>query len=189
MSSLLGGQSPVQKIINYNSVRTIYDNFSVLLVDTVSILSGGVVNVPIPVPLLTFTYRPIGEIQFLKYKWSEYPYLSRQILTNSNIKEGVRFSVELKDPMNFLNPIWLAVLKRQGLIKLLETYCDKGGRFVVLTLWGTLTDCVLEGFSGIEDGGQQGVNYRMDFYKPNFNTSALDKALSTAMSALANGGI
>lgn len=188
--NILGTESPVTKVVNYQAFDITYSRLAILLKDTVNILSKSPINIDIPVPLIGFYVRPVGELEILKYEWSTYPYVSRQVLTNGNIKKEVRFSVELLDPLNQENPLWLALIKRQLLTFLMDKYCTNGGRFTILTLWGTMDNCVLENFVGINaEEGTQGTSYRLDFVKPNFTVGGLLSRLSGAMSSLQGGGV
>lgn len=162
----------------YTILDDIFSNTAIWLQNVIEI-----VNIPIlsqnsfiksiPLPLIGFSYRPIGEMELLSYEWSQYPYLSKQVITNAGVKQPTRFSVDVFSVISLENPIALNILKISALVKLLDNYVAKGGLFTILTMFGPITDCVLEkitGFAG--DEMIDGTHLRFSFFKPNIDTTA-----------------
>jgi hypothetical protein len=193
MTDLLGQAVQQNQVSNYQILDSIYSEGAIILNNATEILLGKSVgsSLDIPVPLIGFKYKPMGTIELIKYEYSEYPYLSKQMVSNAGVKQATRFSVQLLDPITGSNPVILAVVKRQVLQTLLDKYAAGGGLFTILTLWGSVTNCLLEGLEGVEgsSNGSDGVNFVMHFYKPNFDTAAVQKKLSSSLASLTNGGV
>ena len=72
---------------DYNLLDSIFSNNAIWLQNAIE-----VINIPflpkdnflnsIPLPMIGFQFNPIGEIQLLSYAWSQYPFLSKQVITN-----------------------------------------------------------------------------------------------------------
>lgn len=188
---LIGSAQDYVNAGSYQILDTLYSQNCVLLNNAIEIISGktGGLN-SIPLPLIGFQYKPTGSIELLNFSYSSYPYLNKQQITNSVIQNQTRFSLLLMDPINGSNPVVAALLKRQTLIKLLEKYQNAGGLFTVLTLWGTISNCVLESFYGVESGeGLNGTSFMCNFMKPLFDTSSASSQLSSTLNSLSNGGV
>lgn len=150
----------------------------------------------IPLPLIGLAYRPIGEIELINYEWAQYPYLSKQVITNAGIKQPTRFAVDVYSVFkggNILsggNTVALNLLKISTIVSLLNQYVAKGGLFTILTLYGFITDCVLEKITGISDGEMvDGTHLRFNFLKPNIDTIAkIPKELTDIISRINVGG-
>jgi hypothetical protein len=192
MTDLLGKTQVSVKLTNYQILDTIYSNAAVILNNAAEVLlkqsATSVYN--IPVPLVGFSYKPMGTIELLKYEYSEYPYLSKQMVSNAGVKQATRFTVQVIDAIASSNIVLEAIAKRQLLQTMLDKYAAAGGLFTVLTLWGTITNCLLEGMEGVEgqSTGSDGVLFNIHFYKPNFDTAATTDKLSSSLSSLTSGG-
>jgi len=156
----------------------------------IPILSQFELTKNVPLPLIGLAYKPVGEIEFLSYEWSQYPYLSKQIITNAGIKQATRFALDVYSVLNGSNPVALNLLKVSAIIKFLDGYIAKGGLFTVLTLYGFITDCVLEKITGISDGEMlDGTHLRFNFLKPNIDTTVIvAKQVSDLVNKINLGG-
>ena len=124
-----------------------------------------------PLPLVGLAYKTEGEVGLLEYEWAEYPFLSKQVITNAAIKQQPRFQVEAYSLISGVNPIALNIVKVPTLISALDQYVVQGGLFTVLTLYGPIQDCVLEKVVGVSDGnGMEGTHLRMMFKKTNISS-------------------
>jgi hypothetical protein len=193
MTDLLGKASQATQVTNYQILDTIYSKGAVILNNATEILLGKTAgsSLNFPVPLIGFSYKPMGTIELIKYEYSEYPYLSKKMISNSGVKQSTRFTVQVLDPITSSNSVALAVVKRKLLQNLLDKYAAGGGLFTILTLWGSITNCLLEGLEAVEgqSNGSDGVNFVLRFYKPNFDTSSVQKKLSSTLSSLSSGGV
>lgn len=187
-SQLIGTKAPeTTGSITLQLLDLVYTKSCICLNDVQSVFFGVGQYLTVPLPLLTFDYKVSGDIDLLNYTWSEYPYLNKQTLVNAPIKHATRFSVDLLDPINEYNPVLVALLKRQGLIELLDRYALGGGTFTVITMWGTLTNCVLESVQGINTDSGQGTQFRLNFLKPNFSRKRLTNSLNSFLSKYTKG--
>lgn len=180
---------------NYEILDNIYSHNAIWLQDAQTLLNipsfnlfGGLIT-GIPLPLIGFSYRLNGEIELISYEWSEYPYLSKQIITNAGMKQPTKFSVDVYSVLTAKNPVSINLLKLGILKKTLEYYLAKGGLFTVLTLFGNISDCVLEKVTGISgDDSIDGTHLRFSFSKPNIdNTSEVTQQVTDMINKLGNG--
>lgn len=140
----------------------------------------------IPLPLIGFAYKLTGDVQLLSYEWSQYPFLSKQMITNSGMKQQTRFSLDVYSVLSNTNPVALNLLKITALVSIIDNYVARGGLFTVLTMYGFITDCVLESITGLSDGEMlDGTHLRFNFIKPNIDsTAAVTKQLSDLVSSI-----
>ena len=192
LTDIIGQAQDVVNTAAYLLLDGLYSSGAVILENPVAVFKQNKsllgLELEIPVPLIGFNYKPEGTIELLKYQWSEYPYLNKQVLTNAAIKQTTKFSVQVIDPISGNNPVLLALLKREGLKMLLEKYTDAGGMFTVMTLWGAIKHCVLTDLAGVSGEAMDGTNFIMSFMKPNINIGTADKQLSDFMSNAQAGG-
>lgn len=190
VTDLIGNAQNYTSPSSYQILDSIYSENCILLNNALELLFGKAYSTTsIPLPMIGFKYKPTGSIELLKFTYSVYPYLNKQMITSGAIQNETRFSIMLLDPINNDNPVVAAILKRQTLVTLLEKYVRMGGLFTILTLWGTLKNCVLESFSGVESGGMDGTAYICNFVKPLFDTSSASAQLSSTLKSLSSGGI
>lgn len=138
-----------------------------------------------PVPILGLFYKIPNNLQLLKFKYSEYPFLNKTIISNCMIQEQVKFTLEA---YNFITQDF-GILEIFGyniaLIKTLESYISNGGTFTIITPWGFINDCLCEGVSGTllddKDPGGQSLVF-------NFTTSKIAKKNTLSQIAQALGG-
>lgn len=157
----------------YTMLDDIFSNTAVWLQNAIElsnmpVLSQNNLTKSIPLPLIGFAYKPAGEIELISYEWSQYPYLSKTIMTNAGVKQMTRFAVDVYSVLTPENTVAINLLKISSLTFLLDNYVAKGGLFTILTMFGPITDCVLEKITGISDGEMvDGTHLRFNFLKPN----------------------
>ena len=188
-TEILGKPQDTVNANGFQLLDSLYSSGAVILENATEILTGKKAPIDAGLPLIGFSYKPESGLELLKYQWSQYPYLNKQRLTFSAVKQATDFSVSVVSPIAAGgNEVIPALVKRELLIKLLEKYCDAGGMFTVLTLWGTRTHCVLTGIDGVSGDGMDGTLFKMSFNKPNFDLTGADASMSDFMKKATNGG-
>ena len=164
IQTLLGSASSINNAgFNFQSIAAKYNNFAVILPDTVNILSGYVTQNDLPLPLVGFEVKYNGDVPFLVNEYSEYPYLNKQLLIDGAVRQNADFSVILHNLITSTNPWTVQMITNQIFVDALEYYVQKGGTFNILTPWGDIKYAVLVGLYGIEnEAGQTGVSFRLD---------------------------
>lgn len=165
IQSLLGSASVLNNNtgFNFQTIAAKYNKFAVILPDTVSIASGYVTPVDVPLPLIGFEVSYNGDIPFLVNEYSEYPYLNKQLLIDGAVRQNADFSVMLHNLITSLNPWTTQMITNQIFVDALEFYVQKGGTFNILTPWGDIRYAVLVALYGVEnEAGQKGISYRLD---------------------------
>ena len=187
---LLGSAQPTNNITGFSLLDSIYSENAVILENATSIFSGKESVLPeVGLPLIGFRYKPEGNLELLKYRWSQYPYLNKANLTFAAVKDTTDFSVSVISPITGDTPVAASIGMRAGLVTLLDKYCSRGGMFTVITLWGTKRHCVLTDLSGIAEGDtMDGVLFKMSFNQPNFDMTGADESMSDFMKRATNGG-
>ena len=143
--------------------------------------------VDLPLPMIGFTYQ-VEEIQLLKYKYSEYPYLNKNLLTYGVMKENTTFRLKCLKQITNLNPFVANVLVNDIVYRLLEQYIDRGGTFTVSTPWGVISPLVCDTVSG-SPSESNGTAFIMNFKKINIIKQGGINILSTAMNSITRGGL
>ena len=182
IQTLLGSASSINNTgFNFQSIAAKYNNFAVILPDTVNILSGYVTQNDLPLPLVGFEVKYNGDVPFLVNEYSEYPYLNKQLLVDGAVRQNADFSVILHNLITSVNPWTVQMITNQIFVDALEYYVQKGGTFNILTPWGDIKYAVLVGLYGIEnEAGQTGISFRLDLktLTPVYKSEA-DKLVST----------
>ena len=95
------GNVPVQ-VSKINEVQSagltildyLFQKNAIILNDLLTIMSGGSnlnalggLGVNLPLPLLGFEFKTPHEVELLKYSYSEYPYVSKTLITNAYMRE------------------------------------------------------------------------------------------------------
>jgi hypothetical protein len=187
-TEILGKPQDTVNSSSYQILDSLYSGGAVILENATEILTGKKPLIDAGIPLIGFSYKPESGLELLKYQWSQYPYLNKQKLTFSAVKQATDFSVSVISPITTDGPVIVTIALRELLIKLLEKYCNAGGMFTVLTLWGTQRHCVLTGLDGIgADGTMDGTLFKMSFNKPNFDLTGADASMSDFMTKATNG--
>lgn len=142
----------------------------ILLNDVAQILGAGVT---IPIPLVGFEYQVPNEIELFNYKLSEYPALNKQTLINSMIKGVSKFSITAIRPITSANTAILNYALNEALTAALDAYNSQGGTYTILTPWGLIKPCLMNGGFGVitGDGDLGGQGWRFNFTKMNIQTS------------------
>lgn len=188
-TGLIGKSSPITTTTGYELLDAVYSNACVILEDVGEVFQGRFGNIPgLGFPLIGFSYKPEGGIELLKFRWSQYPYLNKAKLTFAAVKEATDFSVSVISPITPESPLMVAQIQRATLVALLNKYVSRGGKFTVITMWGTKTHCVLTGLTGISEGNtMDGTLFKMDFNQPNYDLSGADESMSDFMKRLTKG--
>lgn len=189
-SGLVGKNPPSSNTPSYELLDAVYSKSCVILEDLATVFTG--VYSPLPsigVPLIGFEYKPESGIELLKFRWSQYPYLNKAKLTFAAVKEATDFSVTVISPVTVGSPLIAGIALRTAMVTLLEKYCSRGGKFTVITLWGTKRHCVLTDLVGIgEDGTMDGTLFKMSFNQPNYDLSGATNSMTQFMQTITNGG-
>lgn len=210
MASILGSIVPIARggSLTRTALELIYKNNAILLNDGIGLGMRGIdetfgtklassavgqiaskLDKSVPLPLLGFVYDNPSSMEILKYSYSEYPYLNKSLIVNSYLKENTRFTVKAYKAITPLNTIALNTVTNEQIYSQLKSYCDYGGTFKLLTLWGTFNNLVLEGLNGIYPENNQvgGTGFEFNFLKPNIDNSGKGVSFSGLISSLTNG--
>lgn len=156
----------------YGSNAIIFQDMDIL---TKSMVGGGFVTAAIMAAnkLLGFVYEQPNSLEILKYNYAEYPYLNKSVIVNSYQKETTRFSIRSYRAISRVNNVITNIALNEALYYLLSSYCDRGGRFIVMTMWGTFNNMVLESLSIIPPKGNEvgGVGLLWNMRKLNILSS------------------
>lgn len=157
-------------------------NYSHLLLpggELLNTIAGG--GVPTPLPIIGFSFEHPSQLNFLKYQYSEYPFLDRAMVANSFVKDVGGVQVRGLRPITRGNPVILNYTMNKLLIKLIERYADQGGTWTLNTMWGPVSNLVLESLDGVkEDNATGGVAFDFTFRRICFSDTrgVLGKASS-----------
>lgn len=144
----------------------------------------------IPVPLLGFVYETPSQVELLKYRYSEYPYLNKSLIVNSYIRENTRFSVRAHRLITASNPVPINIAANELYFQLIQEYCNRGGTFTLATMWGIYDNCVLEELIGIPpeaSNGVAGTGFEFRFLRLHFSGNSLIKKIANGVKSLAQG--
>lgn len=207
------GTNPIQvgKINEINSVGIkildeLFQKNAILLNDTLTILTGGTnlnalggLGINLPLPLLGFEFKTPQELQLLKYNYSEYPYVDKTLITNAYLRENTSISIIGYRPItynggsNVVNNLSSSVLgiyiTNELIVSTLKIYCDKGGTFSLLTLWGQIQNLVLEELAGVPleaENALGGQAFLFRFKQINFPKQK-NQAIKTILSKMTMG--
>jgi hypothetical protein len=187
-TSILGNPASVSDTGSYALLDAVYSNSAVILEDATEVLTGKKPTINPGLPLIGFSYKPDGGINLLKYEWSKYPYLNKQMLTHAAVKQTSQFSVTVVSPISTGGRgVVPSILTRELMVKLLGKYCDAGGKFTVLTLWGSMKHCLLTDLEGLSGDTMDGTLFKMHFERPNFDLTGADAQMSDFMSKAGRG--
>ena len=143
-----------------------------------------------PVPLLGFVYETPSQIELLKYRYSEYPYLNKSLIVNSYVRENTRFTVRAYRLLTTSNPLPINISSNELYYLLLNEYCNRGGTFTLVTMWGVYNNCVLEEFVGIppeNNNGVGGTGFEFRFLRLHFNGDSIVKKIASGLQSLSRG--
>lgn len=178
-------------------VRMIYRNCAVLMDSAVEMASSDLgADLPsaiksVKIPLLGFSYNTPESMGLLKYSYSEYPFLNRSLIVNSYIKENTDFTIMAYRAITAEAGIIYNVALNELLFGTIQKYCDKGGTFTLMTLWGAFSNLVLENLEGIPlDSGNNtigGVGFKFTFKRIGLDKSGAENIMSDSLKSLAGG--
>lgn len=177
-SSLLGDTTPaLTSTLNKRILDLIFNNSALLLKKPELLSNSGLLGKIMAfssdflgksaLPILGFTYQTPTSLEYLKYTYSEYPFLNQKIITNGFIKEPTIIQITALRPITMSNTWTLNYFNSKSIIELLEAYCDMGGLFKLLTRWGSIDDLALINLTlnaNPEDANNPGV-FVMTFKK------------------------
>lgn len=173
-----------------------YRNSAILLSDVVEMglgaagISSSLTDFAPPMPLLGFVYETPSQIELLRYQYSEYPYLNKQLIVNSYVRQNTRFRVRAHRCITPTNTVPINIMTNEMYYLLLKEYCNRGGTFTLATMWGMFSNCVLEGLTGIppeETNGIGGTSFEFEFLKLDFQGNNLVKKVATGVSNTIRG--
>lgn len=156
-----------------------------VMLDDVGLVFGSPIS--IPMPLIGFEFKIPQRVPFLKFSYSDAPYLDKTSIINGYIKEGTRFVLNGVRPTTKWNKFLVNYALNEALIKILDEYVLNAGSFTILTAWGSLTNCLLEEYNGVSDGKSIGQEYEFKFYKANVQSKAIQSQQSQYLKAITGG--
>jgi len=182
--SLYGNQSLQHKVLD------LVFTDSALLLQNLEILWGASFKFGIPLPLLGFSFKTPSRIEFLRYQYAEYPFLNKSVVANASLKQTTNIAITAYRPIYKGNGIVTNYAFNQALRAGIETYCDKGGLFMLNTMWGVIRNLALESLSGEPTENEMGgVVWNFEFKRLLFSEVSSEKQKSTAIQNATQGAI
>lgn len=177
---LVNGQAKVFK----PALDAVYRHSAILLNDAISLLGF---SISAPIPLVGFTYEHPSEMTLLQYSYSEYPYLNKALISNTMIKEATNVTIKANRAITSVSGLLTNIALNEAVYALLEKYCDRGGTFSILSMWGTQVNLVLERLT--TDGGESGpgVGFVFHFRKYVTDLNSVETQVSNSINALTQG--
>lgn len=171
------------------SLDYIYRHNALLLSDVVYITGLG--NASIPLPIVGFVYENPHALEMLKYEYSEYPYLNKTLITNSYTKQNTKFSLRSYRAITSNNGVATNIALNEALYYGIEYYCDRGGTFKMLTMWGAFSNLVLESLQIVQAGDNQlgGIGFEWQFRKIPFDTTNAERIYSNTIASRSNSTV
>lgn len=192
--SILGAVTPSVKGGSLGLLDLTYRNNALLLNEGLSMglssLGGNASGLPsVPLPLLGFNYEHPSSIELLKYSYSTYPYLNKSLIINSYLKENTKFAIRAYKAITADNGVIVNIAANELMFQSLQGYCDKGGTFTLMTMWGAFSNLVLEELNGIPPEGNQvgGCGFEFVFQRMNFSKGLAEQVMNSAVSSLSRG--
>lgn len=187
LSSIFGFNGIEAKGASEVILDLVYGRSVIMLNDFLQIFKIGA---PIPIPIIGFIYQTPDEIELLRYKWSEYPFLNKQTQVNAYVKEPTRFSIKAIRPITKYNTITINQALNEAVKYSLDYYVALGGSFTIITPWSVVKNCYLEGASGVKltdsDFGGQGWVFKFVSYG---DTGQTKKRLNSFLNSITKGTI
>ena len=168
-------------------IETVFQRNVILLNDVAKLLGIGL---PIPLPLIGFEYDPIPRMELLKFSYPKTPFLSREAVTNSYIKETTNFQIIANKPITGFNSFLLNFATNQAILNVLDSYLKAGGTFTIISPWGVVTNCLCNLVEGIQIGQNDvgGQAFSFKFEKANIYED-ITGTLNPFMASLSAGGV
>lgn len=182
-------KEPVMDLTSNNiksSLDIIYRYNALLLSDLGRV--GGL-SFSTPIPVVGFVYENPSTLEMLKYEYSEYPFLNKTLITNSYTKQNTRFAIRSYRAITAYNGIATNIALNEALYYGIEYYCDRGGTFKLLTMWGAFSNLVLESLQIIPPSGNEvgGIGFEWHFRKIPFDTKNAESIHSENVNQLSQG--
>lgn len=166
--------------------QTLVDRSRIFLNDIPKFFGAGA---SVPLPLIGFEYMPLDRVELLNYSYSQYPYLNRETITNTYIKNPTRLQLLAVKPITRLNTFFANFAINIALVKFLENYVNLGGTFLIVTPFQVINDCILEKLEGVKfNDTSLGEGFMFSFLKPNIYEDT-EGSQSNFLKAITNGGI
>lgn len=85
-----------------------------------------------------------------------------------------------------MNGVITNILLNEAFYKGIEAYCDRGGTFTLMTMWGVFNNLVLETLQIIPPEGSQvgGIGFEWQFKRIPFDTANAKATYSSSLNAL-----
>lgn len=168
-------------------IETIFQQNAIFLNDVVKIMGVGL---SVPLPLIGFHYDPIQRIELLKFSYPKSPFLNREAMANTSIKQPTTFSIMANKPITRINSFLLNFGTNQAILKVLNDYIKGGGTFTIVTPWEVITNCLCKGVDGVQldknDVGGQGFVFHFERANVYSDTAG---TLNSFMNSLTSGGV
>lgn len=189
ISKILGNSAPILEAtseVSRFALDAVYAKNAILLADLTRLFGLGA---SIPLPIVGFTYENPSEMELLKYEYSEYPYLNKTLITNSYTKQNTKLTIRSWRAITSVNGIVTNLALNEALFYGIEAYCDRGGTFTIMTMWGTYKNFVLENLAIIPQEGNQvaGIGFEWRFKRIPFDTANAQSVYSSALDAYSGG--
>lgn len=186
------GQSTGDAILNgyHTTLKAVLDKtyreHALILSDAFTM--GELVN-NTPVPIVGFVYEHPSTLELLKYDYSEYPFLNKTTITNSYTKQNTRITIRSYRAITVENSVAVNIALNEAIYYGIEYYCDRGGTFKLLTMWGAFSNLVLESLQIIPPNGNEtgGVGFEWHFRKIPFDTKNAESVVSKDIEKLSKG--
>lgn len=123
----------------------------------------------VPLPLVGFTFESPNDISFMKYSYSEYPYLNKAVVANSYVRETSSTTIRALRPIFGGNGVIANYALNKTLITLIEKYANQGGTFALNTMWGYFDNFVLEELKGYAINDMGGIGFEFQLKRINFD--------------------
>lgn len=137
-------------------VDLVFSNNCLILTDLVK---TGILPILNTAPLIGFYYENPSQLGLYSYSYSEYPYLNRTAVANSVMKNSSTITIKGLRPITRANSVVVNYLANSTILSLLDKYIMRGGRFKLLTMWGPVSNLVMESIDGVTEFGQGGVAF------------------------------
>lgn len=137
-------------------------------------------------PLLGFHYMIPNDLPLLAYKYSEYPFLNKNVIKSCAIKEQTRFSLQGINAITNYVGVISSMAFNEGIIRFLDDYILKGGTFTILSPWGIINPCVCDSVSGrkLGDNDIGGQSLIFNFSTLKINSSKIVNQISESLRQL-----
>lgn len=173
------------------ALDTIYSKSAIVLTDIAEITGitssvGSLLTSHLP--LIGFTYEHPSEMELLKYEYSEYPFLNKTLISNSYLKQNTKLTLRSYRGITANNGIVTNIALNQLIFEGVEYYCDRGGTFRIMTMWGTFEGFVLETLRIIPPESTQagGIGFEWEFKRLPFDTASTQNVYSDSLKRVNN---